>query len=308
MTYEKRGSSGGTGISSVPETRFFSGLPSGNKGIDFAGFQIDRFTLRIDALEEWGVFTFPYFWDFSAVSATLSVYGEPDAQVPVLIRSPQTQTVEAGSTPRLKVRADGTPPMSYRWFLDSTNALTGLTNWFLDLTNVQASQSGAYSVVVSNRFGATTSAVAALNVIAPVPRRTIPAIHFTGEVDSLLHLNYADTPDLKGVWQALDAVILTNTSQPYVNLSTPLAAARFYRAWQTNGTSMKPSLRMSLATEIPLTGTIGSKLRIDYINAVGPIDAWATLDTVTLTNTTQQYFDFGISRQTARLYRVIPVP
>jgi hypothetical protein len=128
------------------------------------------------------------------------------------------------------------------------------------------------------------------------------------DVGSMLQVSYANTLGPKTSWQTLDAVTLTNSEQLYLDHSEPLPPSRFYRVWQTNTPSVNPALQMSLTTEIPLTGTIGSKLRIDYINAIGPIDAWATLDTVTLTNTTQLYFDYGMFRQPTRLYRVTSVP
>ena len=71
---------------------------------------------------------------------------------------------------------------------------------------------------------------------------------------------------------------------------------------------LPPVLDLSLATELTLTGVIGSHVRVDYINQFGPTDAWVTLDTVSLTNTTQPYFDFSMFRQTARLYRLMLVP
>jgi hypothetical protein len=65
---------------------------------------------------------------------------------------------------------------------------------------------------------------------------------------------------------------------------------------------------MRLATEIPLSGAIGSSVQIDYINQFGPTGAWVTLDTVVLTNTTQLYFDVTMFRQPTRLYRLVAVP
>jgi hypothetical protein len=53
---------------------------------------------------------------------------------------------------------------------------------------------------------------------------------------------------------------------------------------------------------------MGDSLRLDYINQFGPIDAWVTLDTVTLTNTAQLYFDVSASGQPQRLYRIVPLP
>jgi len=49
-------------------------------------------------------------------------------------------------------------------------------------------------------------------------------------------------------------------------------------------------------------------LRLDYINAIGPTDAWVKLGTVTLTNTSQLYFDVSAIGQPTRLYRIVPVP
>jgi hypothetical protein len=63
-----------------------------------------------------------------------------------------------------------------------------------------------------------------------------------------------------------------------------------------------------MATAISLTGAIGSSVRVDYINAIGPTDVWVTLDTVTLTNTSQLYFDTTVSGQPRRLYRLIQAP
>jgi hypothetical protein len=57
-----------------------------------------------------------------------------------------------------------------------------------------------------------------------------------------------------------------------------------------------------------LTGNVGDTLQVDYINQFGPTNAWVTLDTVTLTNTSQLYFDVSAIGQPPRLYRMAPVP
>jgi len=46
-----------------------------------------------------------------------------------------------------------------------------------------------------------------------------------------------------------------------------------------------------MVSAITLTGDTGSSLRLDCMNQSGPTDAWATFDTVTLTNTWQLHFD-----------------
>ena len=227
---------------------------------------------------------------------------------PTILAPPQAQTTELGSVVGLAVKANGAPPPAYQWFLNGTSALSGGTNSFLDLTNVQASEAGAYTVVVSNLFGAITSNPAMLSLIPPVPRRTVPAIGLACPVGTSVHLGCADTPCPTASWQELGAVTLTSTQQRYPDLTDPLPSSRFYRAWQTSMQGLPPVLDLSLATELTLTGLIGSHMRVDYINQFGPTDAWVTLDTVSLTNTTQPYFDFSMFRQTARLYRLMLVP
>jgi hypothetical protein len=71
---------------------------------------------------------------------------------------------------------------------------------------------------------------------------------------------------------------------------------------------MRPSLDLHLVPAITLTGNIGQSVRVDYINQFGPTDAWVTLDILTLTNTSQLYFDISAHGQPPRLYRVVPSP
>jgi hypothetical protein len=179
----------------------------------------------------------------------------------------------------------------------------------LELTDVQFSQSGAYTVVVTNVLGAATSSPAMLQVIAAVERRPVPGVKLTGETASLLNVDYANALRPAPHWTTLGSVSLTSTSQYYFDLTLPLPPERFYRAWQTGTPSVLPSLSLpGMVPAITLTGNIGASVRLDYINQFGPTDAWATLDTVALTNTSQLYFDVSAPGQPQRLYRLVPLP
>jgi uncharacterized repeat protein (TIGR03803 family) len=226
-----------------------------------------------------------------------------------ILKDPLTQSAETGSGVRFYVSiTNNIPEPACQWYFNSTNALAGANARILELTNVQPVQAGAYTVVLSNARGAVTSNPAMLNIIAPVPRVTVPAITVTGDLGSFLHLSCAEIPGLGASWQELDTVTLTDTPQVCFDLTKPQPPARYYRAWQTNAPSLKPFVELTLATEITLTGATGSQVRIDRINRFGPIDAWFTLDTVTLTNTSQRYFDTSAWGQPQRLYRLVQVP
>ncbi len=235
-------------------------------------------------------------------SATLTVRSPP-----IITSQPQSQTAVTGSSAAFRVSASGDAPLGYRWSFNGSTPIPGNVPT-LNLPNLQSEQVGAYCVVVSNAWGTATSAPAMLNVIPPVPLASVPAVVARAESGTALNLEYADAFASITKWQALAAVTLgTNTSQLY--LDWPASSLnRYYRATQTNGVSWPPLLSLQLIPAITLTGAIGDSVRVDYINQIGPTDAWATLATVTLTNTAQQYFDTSAIGQPPRLYRLTPGP
>jgi len=227
---------------------------------------------------------------------------------PSMLRPPQTQTAEAGTTVQLTVDATGEPPPTYQWYLNGTNLLS-CAYPDLVMTNLLFSESGTYAVVVTNLFGAVTSAPVVLNVIPVVERRPAVGVQLMGDAGSLLNVDYANSLSATPNWLPLDTMTLASTSQYYFDLSEPLPPQRFYRAWQTGTPGVLPSLSLfGIVPAITLTGNIGGSVRVDYINQFGPIDPWVTLDTVTLTNTSQLYFDVSAPGQPQRLYRLVPLP
>jgi hypothetical protein len=101
---------------------------------------------------------------------------------PSIISPPSSQTVVAGASVTFNVTAGGTQPLIYHWFFDETNALAGATNSSLTLTNVQFSQAGIYSVVVSNAYGSVTSSNAVLTVTVPPSALQVVSINATSGV------------------------------------------------------------------------------------------------------------------------------
>jgi uncharacterized repeat protein (TIGR01451 family) len=129
--------------------------------------------------------------------ATLTVLLPPQILTP-----PQDRTSFAGSDAVLTVVADGTA-LHYQWYFQGTNRLNGATNAALVLTNVQTSDTGNYSVAVSNILGVATSAVARLTVVevdfgdAPEPYPTLlPAGGAYHLIVPGLHLG-ASSPDFE---------------------------------------------------------------------------------------------------------------
>ena len=96
------------------------------------------------------------------------------AVAPSISTQPAALTVTAGAPASFSVVAAGTAPLAYQWRKDGTS-LSGATAATLSIASTQASDAGAYTVVVSNAGGSVTSATAALTVNVPPAITTQPS-------------------------------------------------------------------------------------------------------------------------------------
>jgi len=113
-------------------------------------------------------------------SNRLNVYGLfVINEAPSILQQPQSATRQRGDAVSFTVTARGTPPLAYQWSFNS-NYIAGATSSSYSLTNVQASDSGYYSVLITNLFGSVTSSNALLTVMAA------PAILTQPQSQSLL--------------------------------------------------------------------------------------------------------------------------
>jgi hypothetical protein len=97
-------------------------------------------------------------------NAVLTVTNAP----PSITIQPQNQNVLAGQTATFSVTASGTLPLNYQWLLGGTNLAGATTNPFI-LANVQQTNAGNYSVVITNLAGSVTSSVATLAILFTNP-------------------------------------------------------------------------------------------------------------------------------------------
>src|SRR6266850_2078001 len=91
---------------------------------------------------------------------------------PAITVQPLSQTVNQGAEVTFSVTATGTAPLIYFWsFGDRDETFAVGTNSFVNLTNVQGTARGRYSVIVSNAFGSARS----LSGWLEIPAVTLPA-------------------------------------------------------------------------------------------------------------------------------------
>jgi alpha-tubulin suppressor-like RCC1 family protein len=152
---------------------------------------------------------------------------------PVISGQPANQATLNGATVLFSVTALGQPPLSYQWQENGINLtdggnVSGTATSTLTLTNVQTSDAGAYSVVVTNAFGSITSSNAVLTVLSPPVITQQPACctNIVGSKAAFSVTAYG-TPLLSYQWSFngtnLDGA--TNTSLTLANVTADQAGA-----------------------------------------------------------------------------------
>jgi uncharacterized repeat protein (TIGR03803 family) len=148
---------------------------------------------------------------------------------------PSSHRVMIGSNVSFNVSVSGTAPFNYQWRFNSGNILNA-TNPVYAIQTVVATNTGNYSVVVTNLAGSVTSSNALLTVIVP-PTLALqflagyPVLNLNGMLSNNFVVQYstnlADTN-----W--INLLSLSNlSSSPYLFLDPAGSAqpARFYRAF-----------------------------------------------------------------------------
>lgn len=228
--------------------------------------------------------------------------------LPGVVEIPQGRTVEAGGSISFAMEPTGARPFGYQWLCNGKNVFGDFTTNLLCFSDLTIAQSGAYTLVVTNAFGSFTSVPVMLSVIPVVERRLVPGIKVTGQVGDSWNVEYADFLCSTANWEPLATVTLSSASRYCFDASLPLPSMRFYRFSKATEPEEVPALNLNFYPALTVTGAIGSSVRVDNINPVGPTDAWVALGTMTLTNKSQLYFDVSAPGQPTRLYRIVPVP
>ncbi len=164
----------------------------------------------------------------TSANAILTVTIPPSISTP-----PQSQTIKEGLDATFSVVATGTAPLSYKWKFNGGN-IPGATTSSLSLTNVQTSNNGSYTVIITNVAGTATSSAAILTVTPsallqfenPVSDGTSLQFNLVGETNLTLTIESSSN--------LIDWNIVTNLTNTggtlQFNAPIDLEPSRFYRA------------------------------------------------------------------------------
>jgi hypothetical protein len=169
---------------------------------------------------------------------------------PSISSQPQTQTVAVGANVSFTVQAAGTPTPQFQWRRDGNN-VGGATNATLNLTNVQLTDAGVYSVVVSNSAGSVTSANATLTVNAPggaAPVITAQPLGFTAATGSTAALTVAATGTANTyTWRRGTTVVQTSAEPTLILPAVSAAVAGSYTVTVQNAGGSVQSSSVNVA-------------------------------------------------------------
>ena len=137
------------------------------------------------------------FWQFSSTETVSGIEGEVDEDVfdgtspglaayviggPGISNQPVSMTVTPGTNVTFSVMATGSGTLQYQWEFDETN-IPSATNSQYAIDNVQVTDAGGYSVLVSNSLGSVLSATAFLSVLGPLTNAPGSVVAPAGMVD-----------------------------------------------------------------------------------------------------------------------------
>ena len=126
----------------------------------------------------------------SGVTGIFALSGALMPPQPAIINQPQSITdYDSGSASAFSVTAMGAPPLAYQWYstnaVSGTAALAGQTAASLIFSPAQSNEVGGYFAVVTNTYGAVTSDLVTLTVLA-VPTAPYREHGHGGPTDGLL--------------------------------------------------------------------------------------------------------------------------
>jgi len=167
-------------------------------------------------------------------SAVLRLVESNASLAPVILLGPQNQTVTAGADVFLSAVAFGASPLTYQWSF-GTNAINNATNAALLLKDATPSQSGAYSILVTNLNGAAGN-FAIVTITNPLPQAQFGKINFSAASGLTLNLalavgnNYSlQTSTNLSNWTTLTSFYANGSNTVCLDPAATNFSSRYYR-------------------------------------------------------------------------------
>jgi alpha-tubulin suppressor-like RCC1 family protein len=196
------------------------------------------------------------------ISAIYAAGSAGKCKAPNITVQPQSQSIVAGSNATLSVSATGLGVLTYQWQFNGVPIPSASTTTFT-LPNVQVTNAGTYSVLVTNALGSALSAPAILTVLLPPfilgqpTNQAVPAgqsATFSVQAGGTAPLSYQWL--FNGV-PLTDGSTLSGSSSPTLSIPRTRAAnAGSYQVLVTNALGAATSSVAQLTLSAPVSSVI----------------------------------------------------
>lgn len=200
----------------------------------------------------------------------------------------------------LNVGVSGTTPLAYQWLLNGTN-IAGATAPVYTIASLTPTNAGAYSVQVTNPYGAVTSVP--VNVVL-LPSLTMPfmgAIGLWGQ-NTTLSVGAVASGTLSYQWYFDGAAISGATSNTYTLGDIQFTNAGLYSVVVSSPDGSVTNAAYQVVVNpanigigtfpgVYITGTVGYSYTIQSTTNLADTNSWVTQTNLTLTSAMQIWFD-----------------
>jgi hypothetical protein len=171
-----------------------------------------------------------YSWALSSFEVQQLYHFESSTcPVPFITSQPRGQVGYWGKSVTFSVTAVSNSPLSYQWLKNST-PIEGASGSSLLLTNLQATNAGNYSVVITNDCGSTTSSNAYLTVNpAGVSLALYSGITIDGVVGLTDGIQYSTDLSNTNDWQGMTNLTLSVPTELWFDVQPANQLQRYYR-------------------------------------------------------------------------------
>lgn len=174
---------------------------------------------------------------------------------PSISSGPEPQNLFVGQSLQLSVSAGGALPLSYQW-LKSGAVIAGAIASSYSVASVNTADAGAYSVVVSNAFGAVYSSAATVTVTQPTaPTITTQprSVSATSGSTVSFTVEASGTPSPSYQWLKDGAPVAGATTRTLIFLSASSANAGTYAVAASNSQGTVVSSGATLTVTAPVS-------------------------------------------------------
>lgn len=241
---------------------------------------------------------------------------------PAITIQPQSLTVSNRDSASFRVTAFDFNPLAYQWYFNS-QPLSGQNNSSLVFSSAQYTNTGCYFVIITNSWGAVTSAIVTLAVIAPPTFISPPmsevgywgfATTFSFRLDGApsTYQWYFDGTALIGATNAM--LTLTNLDLDQAGEYWVAVTNQFGSVVSTPASLLvnPAGVFLGLYPGLTITGAVGKSFGIQYSTDLSQSNGWTTITNVTLSQPAMMWFDsyenINNGAQLRRFYRVVAIP